>query len=52
MHPLTIQQDNLPGLAHTNAEVLTYLLQERNRGYIVASNPNGKRLAQTQFLVS
>jgi hypothetical protein len=31
--PLTIRQHDLPALAHTNAEVLTYLLQTRNRGY-------------------
>ncbi|KAF9883007.1 hypothetical protein FE257_004347 [Aspergillus nanangensis] len=32
--PLSIQQEDLPGLAHTNAEVLTYLLQRRNRQYV------------------
>jgi len=31
--PLTIRQQDLPALAHTNAEVLTYLLHHRNRGY-------------------
>lgn len=31
MLPLTIKQQDLPGLAHTNAEVLTYLLQSRSR---------------------
>lgn len=41
MLPLTIQQDDLPGLAHTNAEVLTYLLQERNRNYVAAINNEG-----------
>ncbi|KIV78786.1 hypothetical protein PV11_06396 [Exophiala sideris] len=34
--PLTIKQDDLTGLAHTNAEVLTYLLHGRNRGYKLA----------------
>ncbi|OAP60693.1 hypothetical protein AYL99_05695 [Fonsecaea erecta] len=34
--PLTIQQDDLKGLAHTNAEVLTYLLQDRNQAYSLA----------------
>lgn len=34
--PLTIKQDDLTGLAHTNAEVLTYLLHDRNRGYKLA----------------
>jgi len=36
--PLTIRQNDLPGLAHTNAEVLTYLLQPRNRTYVPASD--------------
>ncbi|KAH6649391.1 hypothetical protein F5144DRAFT_542592 [Chaetomium tenue] len=31
--PLTIKQDDLPSLHQTNAEVLTYLLQPRNREY-------------------
>ncbi|GAB1319238.1 ubiquitinyl hydrolase 1 [Madurella fahalii] len=31
--PLTIKQDDLESLSQTNAEVLTYLLQSRNRGY-------------------
>ncbi|KAL8410402.1 hypothetical protein RB596_000187 [Gaeumannomyces avenae] len=35
MLPLTIQQDDLPSLRQTSAEVLTYLLQPRNRGYHV-----------------
>ena len=34
--PLNILQDDLPGLAHTNAEVLTYLLQPRNRRYVLS----------------
>ncbi|OAG39983.1 hypothetical protein AYO21_05856 [Fonsecaea monophora] len=34
--PLTIKQDDLAELAHTNAEVLTYLLQDRNRQYSLA----------------
>ncbi|KIX98277.1 uncharacterized protein Z520_05578 [Fonsecaea multimorphosa CBS 102226] len=34
--PLTIKQDDLKGLAHTNAEVLTYLLQDRNLAYSLA----------------
>ncbi|KAH9983718.1 hypothetical protein F4779DRAFT_624519, partial [Xylariaceae sp. FL0662B] len=33
MLPLTIRQDDLPSLRHTSAEVLSYLLQPRNRGY-------------------
>ncbi len=48
--PLTIEQCDLPGLSHTNAEVLTYLLQTRNRRYRVATNVNGKRLAEIELL--
>ncbi|KAL8335908.1 hypothetical protein RB598_009880 [Gaeumannomyces tritici] len=35
MLPLTIQQDDLPSLQQTSAEVLTYFLQPRNRNYHV-----------------
>lgn len=48
--PLNVLQDDLPGLAHTNAEVLTYLLQSRNRRYIPASRTDGKRLTERAFL--
>jgi hypothetical protein len=41
MLPLTIKQNDLPGLSHTNAEVLTYLLQKRSRQYILAADPCG-----------
>lgn len=37
MLPLTIKQDDLPGLRHTNAEVLSYLVMPRNRSYEVAA---------------
>ncbi len=37
MLPLNIKQDDLPSLRQINAEVLTYLLQERNRGYNLAA---------------
>ena len=47
--PLNVVQDDLPGLAHTNAEVLTYLLQPRNRRYVHASR-YGKRLSEKAFL--
>jgi hypothetical protein len=49
MLPLTIKQDDLPSLRQTNAEVLTYLLQDRNREYIVATR-QGKRLTEEAFL--
>lgn len=48
--PLNVLQDDLSGLVHTNAEVLTYLLQPRNRRYVPACRPNGKRLTERAFL--
>jgi hypothetical protein len=48
--PLTIKQDDLPSLSQTNAEVLTYLLQDRNRRYIVAADGNGVRLSEDMLL--
>lgn len=48
--PLNVVQDDLPGLAHTNADVLTYLLQPRNRRYVAASTIYGKRLSERAFL--
>lgn len=48
--PLTIEQYDLPGLSHTNAEVLTYLLQERNRQYRVAVSTSGRRLSEVELL--
>lgn len=47
--PLTIRQDDLPSLQQTNAEVLTYLLQDRNRQYHVAAR-QGKRLTEDELL--
>ncbi|KUL85151.1 hypothetical protein ZTR_06218 [Talaromyces verruculosus] len=49
--PLTIKQQDLPGLSHTNAEVLTYLLQWRNRDYQLAVNAFGKRFSELELLV-
>ncbi|TAQ88566.1 hypothetical protein B7494_g3109 [Chlorociboria aeruginascens] len=50
MLPLTIKQQDLLGLSHTNAEVLTYLLQARNRQYIQASDHHGRHLTEIGFL--
>jgi hypothetical protein len=50
MFPLTIKQQDLQGLAHTNAEVLTYLLQERSRQYVVAADYLGRRLSEEDLL--
>lgn len=48
--PLTIQQRDLPGLQHTNAEVLTYLLQEKSRQYVQAVGPEGRRMSELDLL--
>ena len=47
--PLNVVQDDLPGLAHTNADVLTYLLQPRNRKYVLASKID-RRLSERDLL--
>ena len=48
--PLNVVQSDLPGLAHTNAEVLTYLLQPRNRAYFHIADGRGRRLSERAFL--
>lgn len=50
MLPLTIKQEDLPGLSHTNAEVLTYLLQERSRQYVLAAGSDGRHLSEFNLL--
>ena len=52
MLPLTVAQHDLPGLSHTNAEVLTYLLQPRNRICYVMADPFGKRQTELDLLQS
>ncbi|GME34063.1 hypothetical protein BKCO1_7800036 [Neofusicoccum parvum] len=47
--PLTIEQHDLNSLAYTNANVLTYLLQPRDRGYVLAAR-NGQRLSEKILL--
>ena len=49
MLPLNISQQDLTSLLHTNAQVLTYLLEDRNRGYCMIADHNGKRLAERDF---
>jgi hypothetical protein len=50
MLPLTIQQDDLRSLRQTSAEVLTYILQSRNRrGYNVITQ-QGTRLTEVGLL--
>lgn len=48
--PLTITQNDLPGLLHTNAEVLAYLLEPRNRGYVVAADFSGRHISERDLL--
>ena len=50
MLPLTIKQRDLPGLSHTNAEVLTYLLQPRNRFCFVSVDQFGRRHNEIDLL--
>ena len=50
MLPLTIRQQDLPGLSHTNAEVLTYLIQDRSRKYVPTADRWGKRLSEPDLL--
>ena len=48
--PLNIVQNDLPGLLHTSADVLSYLLQPRNRKYIPALDNRGRRLSEKALL--
>ncbi|KAF2707824.1 hypothetical protein K504DRAFT_410495 [Pleomassaria siparia CBS 279.74] len=48
--PMTIRQNDLPKLKHTNAEVLAYLLENRNRRYVHAVDYTGKRLSEEGLL--
>ncbi|KAK8022740.1 hypothetical protein PG993_013507 [Apiospora rasikravindrae] len=49
--PLNIKQEDLEPLSHTNAEVLTYLLQQRSRRYYkIADWKTGNRLSEVEFL--
>lgn len=49
MLPMTIQQDDLPSLLHTNAEVLSYLLHDRNRAYRIAA-VQGRRRTEEELI--
>ncbi|KAI5921758.1 hypothetical protein F4810DRAFT_712186 [Camillea tinctor] len=50
MLPLSIEQNDLPSLRQTSAEVLTYILQPRNQEYEVIVDENGKRRTERGFL--
>ena len=48
--PMNVVQDDLPELSQTNAEVLTYLLQPRNKHFHQTCDFQGKRLSERDFL--
>jgi hypothetical protein len=48
--PLTIKQEDLPGLSHTNAEVLTYILQPRKRTFVLAADTRGRHISELDLL--
>ncbi|KAK6855591.1 hypothetical protein PG995_007742 [Apiospora arundinis] len=48
--PLNIKQEDLGPLSHTNAEVITYLLQPRSRKYFQIADRAGGRLPEVEFL--
>ena len=50
MLPLNIKQEDLARLSHTNAEVMTYLLQPRSRECVMACDADGRRLTETEIL--
>ncbi len=50
MLPLTIQQNDLSGLQQTSAEVLSYILQKRNRQYLITINEDRRRLSEVGLL--
>ncbi|KAJ8120310.1 hypothetical protein ONZ43_g2947 [Nemania bipapillata] len=45
------RQRDMSSLRHTSAEVLSYLLQTRNRDFHVIANSQGRRLTEREFLV-
>jgi len=48
--PLLVQQQDLPQLAHTNAEVPYYLLAPRNQTYIRMKSTNGARWTEADLI--
>ena len=50
MLPLNIKQEDLPGLSHTNAEVMTYILDSRSRECVHAVNQAGQRASEEELL--
>jgi Protein of unknown function (DUF3638)/Protein of unknown function (DUF3645) len=50
MLPLNIRQDDLPSLRQTNAEVLTYLLQDQSHRHYNLAARGGKRWTEEELL--
>ncbi|PGH16509.1 hypothetical protein AJ80_05194 [Polytolypa hystricis UAMH7299] len=50
MLPLSIGQNDLPHLLHTNAMVLNTLLQKENRTCVLAQDTSGKQLRTSELL--
>ncbi|EFQ90317.1 hypothetical protein PTT_13180 [Pyrenophora teres f. teres 0-1] len=50
--PLLVQQQDLPQLAHTNAEVPYYLLAPRNQSYVRMVSPNGVRWSEMDLIMN
>ncbi|KAF2494893.1 hypothetical protein BU16DRAFT_590135 [Lophium mytilinum] len=50
MLPLNIKQEDLSGLWHTNAEVLTFMLAPRSRKFFVTADYWGRRLSEVDIL--
>ena len=48
--PMMIKQKDLPNFAHTNAEVLSYLLEPRSGTYVRMVDHNGERLDEQGIL--
>ena len=48
--PLSIRQEEVDSLRHTNAEVLSYLLEDRSSSYVHACRSNGGKLSAHELL--
>jgi len=48
--PMTIKQNDLPSFHHTNAEVLSYLLETRNQRYVRMVDKSQRRLSENGLL--
>lgn len=48
--PMTIKQNDLPSCHHTNAEVLSYLLETRNQRYVRMVDNSQRRLSEEGLL--